>query len=205
MAKWAWGVFILTTANLINFNFCSSFFLNSGIVMIMMMIQISFFMKWRNCRHVKMLYMFIKMWLGYYNQTSNVSHTLVGNKIVDHTDVVGGLKHGLSGLLQLHLHSRLNAWLQWIGQRYEKHLSFGFDVSSIRDLMFLMLPFFAHYSCGLFHCSLMIRVYGSGEHQTGKKKNVSRSHLLRYVFLNHLFCAEHKAQGCLCRWWQGWF
>ena len=28
------------------------------------------------------------------------------------------LEHRLSALLQLHLHSRLNTWLQWIGQRH---------------------------------------------------------------------------------------
>ena len=42
-----------------------------------------------------------------YRQTSNISRTLVGNGIVDH----------LSALFQLLLHSRLNTWLQWIGQR----------------------------------------------------------------------------------------
>ena len=41
-----------------------------------------------------------------YSKTSNISHTFVGNKLVDH-----------SALLQLHLHSRLNTWLQWIEQR----------------------------------------------------------------------------------------
>ena len=48
-----------------------------------------------------------------YRQTSNISHILVGNKIVDQSDVVG-----------------LNTWLQWIGQKASarrdgKHLSFG--------------------------------------------------------------------------------
>ena len=38
----------------------------------------------------------------YYRQTSNISRTSVGNKIVDHSDVVG------QALLQLHLNSRLN-------------------------------------------------------------------------------------------------
>ena len=40
------------------------------------------------------------------------------------------MEHRISALLQLNFHSRLNAWLQWIGQRQltatldEKHLSF---------------------------------------------------------------------------------
>ena len=42
----------------------------------------------------------------------------------------------LSALLQLHLHSRLNTWVQWIGRRQlqdETHLSFGVRASCIRD------------------------------------------------------------------------
>ena len=49
-----------------------------------------------------------------YRQTSNISRILMGNKIVDRSDVVGASP---SALLQQHLHSRLNTWNQWIGQR----------------------------------------------------------------------------------------
>ena len=59
-----------------------------------------------------------------YRQTSNINDSLVGNKIVSHSDEVGAapitqmyLEHRLSALLQLHLRYRLNIWLQWIGQR----------------------------------------------------------------------------------------
>ena len=45
-----------------------------------------------------------------YFQTSNISATLVGNEIVDHSDVVGAAA-------QLRRHSRLNTWLQWIALR----------------------------------------------------------------------------------------
>ena len=48
-----------------------------------------------------------------YCQTSNISATFVGNKFVDHSDVVGASPV----LLQLHFHFWLNTWLQWIGQR----------------------------------------------------------------------------------------
>ena len=48
-----------------------------------------------------------------YRQTSNISDTLVGNEIFDDSDV------GLSAVLQLHL-SRLNTWLQMIGQRQKQ-------------------------------------------------------------------------------------
>ena len=52
--------------------------------------------------------------VGPYRQTSNISRTVVGNKTVDHTQML--LEHRLSALLQLHLHSRLNTRLQWTGQ-----------------------------------------------------------------------------------------
>ena len=45
-----------------------------------------------------------------YHQTSNISRTLVENKIVDYSD-------RLSALLQVHQHSRLNTCLQYIAQR----------------------------------------------------------------------------------------
>ena len=51
-----------------------------------------------------------------YRKTSDVRRTLEGNKIVDHSDVVGASPVGNLH----HLHSRLNTWLQWIGQRQLK-------------------------------------------------------------------------------------
>ena len=45
----------------------------------------------------------------HYFQTSNISRSLVGNKLVDDLDVVGSA-------LQLYLHSGFNTWLRWIGQ-----------------------------------------------------------------------------------------
>ena len=40
----------------------------------------------------------------YYHQTSSINRTLQGNKIVDHSDVVGAAP----------VHSRINTWLEWI-------------------------------------------------------------------------------------------
>ena len=51
-----------------------------------------------------------------YCQTSNISRTLVGNKIVDHSDVVGASPVGAAPTTE-QLHSRLNTWLQWFEQR----------------------------------------------------------------------------------------
>ena len=67
-----------------------------------------------------------------YRQTSNISHTLVDNKIADHSDVFGASPVG---------DSRLDTWLQWIGgpetnaRPDEKHLSVG-----IWCVLYQMLP-----------------------------------------------------------------
>ena len=59
----------------------------------------------------------IMQWLFNYCQTPNIRHTLLaGIKLVDHSDVVGA-SHRLLALLQLHLHSQVNTWLQLFGQR----------------------------------------------------------------------------------------
>ena len=49
-----------------------------------------------------------------YRQVSDISRTPVGNKFVDHSDVVGASPVGAA---ELHLHSRPNTWLYWIGQK----------------------------------------------------------------------------------------
>ena len=49
-----------------------------------------------------------------YCEVSNMRRTLVSKKIVDHSDVVGALPVGAA------LHSQLNTWLQWIGQRQQQ-------------------------------------------------------------------------------------
>ena len=49
-----------------------------------------------------------------YRQVSNIRRTLVGNYIVDHSDVVGASPVGAAPTIS-NLHSELNTWLQWIG------------------------------------------------------------------------------------------
>ena len=47
-----------------------------------------------------------------YWKTCNINHIIVGNKIVDHSDVVGASPVG-----QLHFYSGLITWHQWNGQK----------------------------------------------------------------------------------------
>ena len=65
--------------------------------------------------------------LSIYPQTSNISYTLVGNKIVDHSDVVGAASVGVapttSSFLTQHLASM--DWAKTTARRDEKHLSLG--------------------------------------------------------------------------------
>ena len=74
-----------------------------------------------------------------YRKVSNIRRALVGYKIVDHSDVVGASP---VGVLQLHLHSQLNTWLQWIGQRQLQDETrnihvLGLGASYIRELTVL--------------------------------------------------------------------
>ena len=48
-----------------------------------------------------------------YHQTYNINHTLVGNKIVDHSGVVGALPVGTAPTTPSF--STYNTWIQWIG------------------------------------------------------------------------------------------
>ena len=62
-----------------------------------------------------------------YRQTSNISRTLVGNKIVDRSDVVGAAPVGAapttSSFSAKHMASM--DWAKTTARRDEKHLSFG--------------------------------------------------------------------------------
>ena len=54
--------------------------------------------------------------IGYsYCQTFNIGHTLLSNKIVDHSDVVGASPVGTAPTTYSQHHSQLNTWLQWTG------------------------------------------------------------------------------------------
>ena len=81
-------------------------------------------------------------WLKQYRQTSNISGTLVGNEIVDHSD-------RLSPLLQLYLYSRLNTWLQ-CNRQYCKTRRETFN---FWDLMHLISNDW-RYPSGLIHWPL---------------------------------------------------
>ena len=63
----------------------------------------------------------------YYRKTSNISRTLVGNKIVDNSDAVGASPVGAapttSSLSTEHL--VLIGWAKINARGYKKHLSFG--------------------------------------------------------------------------------
>ena len=71
----------------------------------------------------------------YYRQVSNIRCILVGNEIVDHSDVVGaspvGAARTTSSFSTQHLASL--DWAKTTARRDEKHLSLGFSASYIRD------------------------------------------------------------------------
>ena len=67
-------------------------------------------------------------WWNNYRKTSNISRTLVGNKIVDNSDVVGaspvGAAPATSSFSTWHLASM--DWAKTTARGDKKHLSFGF-------------------------------------------------------------------------------
>ena len=79
-----------------------------------------------SCRTYKNNAKSVKYWYT-YRQTSNISHTLVGNKIVDHSDVVGASPAGAAPTASSFstLHMALMDWAKATARRDEKHLSFG--------------------------------------------------------------------------------
>ena len=71
-----------------------------------------------------------------YLKTSNIKRALVGNKIVDHSDVVGASPVGAAPIT-----SSFSTWYLALrdstkkaARQYENLLSVGFDASNIRDL-----------------------------------------------------------------------
>ena len=89
-----------------------------------------------------------------YHQMSNISHTFVGNKIVDHSDVVGASPVGAAPTT-----SSFSTWLQWFGQRQPQDettniLSFG--APYIRDLTVLSLNLWHTCWCPGSLCHLII-------------------------------------------------
>ena len=77
-----------------------------------------------------------------YRQTSNIGRTLVGNKIIDHSDVVGASPVGAapttSSFSTEHLASM--EWIETTIRRDEKHLGFG--ATYIRDIWGLTVHWF---------------------------------------------------------------
>ena len=105
---------------------------------------------WRFCEKMSPMVFFNLAWnhsrsfqddwyAGNYSKTSNISCILVGSKIFDYSDVVGASP---VALLQLHLHFRLNTWLQWIGQRQlqDEMRTFKFLPEASFGLRVLSLP-----------------------------------------------------------------
>ena len=112
-----------------------------------------------------------------YRQTSNMRPTSVGN-----TSLITEMKleHRLSALLQLHLHSQLNTWFQWIGQRQlqdETRMIWGleFGATYIRDFtvsylfsrqfyvtcfafpLFMISPFIFRIYCNISHLIFTVK------------------------------------------------
>ena len=78
----------------------------------------------------------------FYRKTSIISHTLVCNKIVDHSDVVGALPVGAAPTTSsyLTLHLALMDWVKTTGRLHETQLSFEILCDLYGGFYFIQLP-----------------------------------------------------------------
>ena len=80
---------------------------------------------WGHCNEQRLTE--FRTWARNYRKTSNISRTLVGNKIADNSDVVGASPVGAapttSSFSTWHLASM--DWAKTTARGYKKHLSFG--------------------------------------------------------------------------------
>ena len=102
--------------------------------------------QWKNCtykRHSETG----ELWGVYcrYCQIFHIGRTLVGNKTVDHSDVVGASPVGPAPTTSSFSteHPTSMAWAKTITRRDEKHLRFGIWWTYIRWLTVLWLPMFS--------------------------------------------------------------
>ena len=145
-------------------------------------------MKWLRKMHLKPNKTKTDFWIKYYpkfrqwtlyaeyRKTSNIKCTLVGNKIVDHSDVVGASPVGAApttaSFSTWHLASRDSA--KKAAGQYENLLSVGFGASYIRDLtvnqtsvLHYLFLYFCHYSSKLFLGSLLKIIQTQTSHSCG--------------------------------------
>ena len=76
----------------------------------------------------------------YYHQTSNINCVSVGNKIVDHSDVVGALPVGAAPITpSFSTYLASMDWPKATARRDNNHLRFGIWCAYIRDVMVILI------------------------------------------------------------------
>ena len=81
--------------------------------------------------------MLITTHTGYiYRQNSDISHPVVGNKVIDHSDVVWASPVGAAPTTSSFSTKRMDAmnWAKTTARRDEKHSNYGFGATYIRSL-----------------------------------------------------------------------
>ena len=115
-----------------------------------------------------------------YCKTSNISRTLVGDKIIDPSDVVGASPVGAAPTT-----SSLSTWLQWIGKDNCKTRREPFKFWDLMRLVLDMVP------------------TGSDESKWGLFKDLSRtkSHIIRTFMVNftmQIYQIHHMYVATFC-------
>ena len=123
----AWRQWVLLKVVTCHFE-CSSYYQAVNIMTFFLFFKYDYFSLLCNWSVKKCLLSVLLYTLQTYRQVSNIWRTLVGNKIVGHSDVVGASPVGAapttSSFSTKHLASL--DWAKIIARRDEKHLSLGF-------------------------------------------------------------------------------
>ena len=90
-----------------------------------------------------------RLWNSVYRQVSNISHTLVGNKIVDHSDVVGASPVGAARTTSSFSTQQLASldWAKTTTRRDEKHLSFVIWCVLLKLWLYIFISFYWSSFC----------------------------------------------------------
>ena len=127
--------------------------------------------------------------LKYYRQTSNTSHTVVDNKITDHTDVIGTSPVGAAPSISSFSTQHLNSvdWGKTTVRRDEKKSSFGLVWPYIRYLM--VVPQYTwdpNLDFAMFGYSLLSG--GSGQ---ATNASVTSNHGPHTIFISHVISCPY--------------
>ena len=134
-----------------------------------------------------------------YRQTSNISCTLVGNKVVDHSDVVGASPVGAAPTTPSFSTKHLASldWAKTTARWDEKHLSFGIWRNFITGLTVIYQLFLMKLPTGEYHKGPSLWVQGpfQNTYELLNQRDLKISMLYKnciFRCMGKIFCVEFQ-------------